>query len=116
MAEVDDEGDGVQHVTDTIAGHLKVTLLCFEEELAVPDAELVDAVVKILAPLLAQRACLSASGQPPKRTSRSVIPSADLAVIDAFCTARAPAHATHQVRVEHTIGLNAITLIERRAP
>lgn len=47
---------------------------------------------------------------------RSPIPDVDLRRIDAFCEARIPARARHQVRLEvETKGCN-VTIVERRAP
>lgn len=36
--------------------------------------------------------------------------------VDAFCESRVPARARSQVRLEHAIRGNAVTIVERRAP
>lgn len=56
--EVDDEDDGLRHAGSAIAGLLQARLLCAEEQVELPASELAVAAVEILAPLLAQHACL----------------------------------------------------------
>lgn len=56
--EVDDEHDGVLHTADAIGSLLQARLVCAEDQLDLPASELATAAVGILAPLLAQRACV----------------------------------------------------------
>ncbi len=56
--EVDDEHNGMLHSADAIGGLLQARLVCAEDELALPASEVAIAAVGILAPLLAQRACV----------------------------------------------------------
>jgi hypothetical protein len=56
--EVDDEHDGMFHAADAIGSLLQARLVCAEDQLDLPDSELATAAVGILAPLLAQRACV----------------------------------------------------------
>lgn len=58
LDEVDQEDDGVWHAQDAIGSLLQARLICAEEQLEMPPAELARASVAILAPLLAQAACL----------------------------------------------------------
>lgn len=58
LHEVDQEDDGVWHAQDAIGSLLQARLICAEEQIEMPPAELVRASVTILAPLLAQAACL----------------------------------------------------------
>jgi len=56
--EVDDEHDGMLHTADAIGGLLQARLVCAEDQLDLPASEVATAAVAILAPLLAQRACV----------------------------------------------------------
>jgi hypothetical protein len=56
--EVDDEHDGMLHTADAIGSLLQARLVCAEDRLDLPASELATAAVRILAPLLAQRACI----------------------------------------------------------
>ena len=58
LDEVDQEDDGVWHAQDAIGSLLQARLICAEEQIEMPPAELSRASVAILAPLLAQAACL----------------------------------------------------------
>ena len=58
LDEVDQEDDGVWHARDAIGSVLQARLICAEEQIEMPPAELTRASVAILAPLLAQAACL----------------------------------------------------------
>jgi hypothetical protein len=56
--EIDDEDGALMHAGGAIASLLRARLLCAEEEVELPSSELALAAVEILAPLLAQYACL----------------------------------------------------------
>jgi hypothetical protein len=58
LDEIDDEDDGLMHAGGAIASLLRARLLCAEDDIELPQAELESAAVEILAPLLAQYACL----------------------------------------------------------
>jgi hypothetical protein len=58
LDEVDQEDDGMWHAQDAIGSLLQARLICAEEQIEMPPAELARASVTILAPLLAQAACL----------------------------------------------------------
>ena len=58
IGEVDEENDGVTHASDALGSLLQAKLVCLEERVALPSAERVQAAVGILAPLVAQAACL----------------------------------------------------------
>ena len=58
LDEVDQEDDGIWHAQDAIGSLLQARLICAEEQVEIPPAELARASVAILAPLLAQAACL----------------------------------------------------------
>lgn len=58
LDEIDDEDDGLLHAGGAIASLLRARWLCTEDEIELPQAELESAAVEILAPLLAQYACL----------------------------------------------------------
>lgn len=58
LDEVDQEDDGVWHAQDAIGSLLQARLICAEEQIDMPPAELARASVAILAPLLAEAACL----------------------------------------------------------
>ena len=58
LDEVDQEDDGVWHAQDAIGSLLQARLICAEEQIEMPPPELARASVAILAPLLAQAACL----------------------------------------------------------
>jgi hypothetical protein len=58
LQEVDEEDDGLQHAGDALWSLLQAKLVCLEERVALPRAELDQAAVKILSPLVAQTACL----------------------------------------------------------
>jgi hypothetical protein len=58
LDEVDQEDDGVWHAQDAIGSLLQARLICAEEQIDMPADELTRASVAILAPLLAQAACL----------------------------------------------------------
>ena len=56
--EVEEEDDGLWHAADAIGSLLQARLICAEDGVELPSAELERAGVAILAPLLAQAACL----------------------------------------------------------
>jgi hypothetical protein len=58
LEEVDAEDDGVLHASSALGDLLQVSLICLEERTTVPAAERDRAAVAILAPLVAQDACL----------------------------------------------------------
>ena len=58
LDEVDQEDDGVWHAQDAIGSLLQARLICAEEQIDMPPAELARASVAILAPLLAEAARL----------------------------------------------------------
>jgi len=58
LEEVDLEEDGLQHASDALGSLLQAKLVCLEERVALPRAELHRAAVGILGPLAAQAACL----------------------------------------------------------
>ncbi len=58
LDEVDQEDDGLWHARDAIGSLLQARLICAEERIELAEAELERASVAILAPLLAQAACL----------------------------------------------------------
>ncbi len=67
--EIDDEDDGLMHAGGAIAGLLRARWLCLEEEIELPRAELESSAVEILAPLLAQYACLRTRDYAAERRS-----------------------------------------------
>jgi hypothetical protein len=56
--EIADEDDGLVHAAGAIGSLLQARLVCLEEQLQLPNDELADAATAILAPLLAQYACV----------------------------------------------------------
>jgi Protein of unknown function (DUF3024) len=44
------------------------------------------------------------------------LPDTDLARVERWCRQRIPAHAQHQVHLEHQTHGRAVTIVERRAP
>ncbi len=72
LDEVDQEDDGVWHAQDAIGSLLQARLICAEEQIEMPPAELTRASVAILAPLLARRhayAGHSSCSAPPTTTA-----------------------------------------------
>jgi hypothetical protein len=65
--EIDDEDDALMHAGGAIASLLRARLLCTEEEVELPSSELASAAIEILAPLLAQYACLLTRGYAAER-------------------------------------------------
>ncbi len=63
--EIDDEDDGLLHASGQIASLLEARQLCAQEQVPLPADELDRATVGILAPLLAQYACLLTRDQRP---------------------------------------------------
>jgi hypothetical protein len=58
VGEVCDEDDGLSHASDALGSLLQAEIVCGEEQVPLPDSERSRAAVKVLAPLLAQAACV----------------------------------------------------------
>lgn len=58
VSEIYDEDDGLLHTSDTLGTLLQAEIVCADEQLPLPDSERANAAVKVLAPLLAQAACV----------------------------------------------------------
>jgi hypothetical protein len=115
--EIADEDNGVVHASDAIGSLLHAQLVCAEDQHQLPDSERAGAAVRILAPLLAQHACLRRSAHPPVPGKIvSTPPPLDIAAVVAYCEQRVPPHALHQVRMQAVVERHAVTLVERRAP